>query len=109
MSESLANELFLQIDAIDFPEAANEPVRVTAQRIQASILAAFAKFLANNAGLLPPKDSVLKMLDTAIDLSFTALKRPLLASIIKPAVKAWILQAAGNLYDSIFVPPAVEV
>lgn len=108
VNESLAQELNAQIATIEFPEAANESLLVTGQRIKGNILSVFAKFLANNASLLPSKEIVLKMLEDAIDLAFTAVNRPLIASIIKPAVKAWILEAAGKLYDSILTP-AIEV
>lgn len=80
------------------------------RQIAGSILARFSQFLADNAASLPSKAAVLDMLSKAIDLAFSALNRPLIASLLKPLVKQAILQAAGNLYDSILnTTPTIEV
>lgn len=105
-------ELLIMIDQINLPEASVRDGSlgwmVGTRQLQASILATFTQFLANNMDLLPPKESVLDWLSKAIDAAFTASKKPLLTAMLKPAVKTLILKAAGQLYDSLLTP-AVEV
>lgn len=52
--------------------------------------------------LAPPKEDALAALSAAIDVVFSAIGRPVLASILKPAVKSALLAAADKLYDAVF-------
>lgn len=82
-----------------------------AARMKAGILAKFAEFLGDNLDLLPPKETVLNALDQAVDMAFTALGRPVIARLLKPAVKSVIREAASRMYDSIVdgLDPRTEV
>lgn len=78
--------------------------------VKASVLSNFAQFLGEYRDLLPPKDAVLAALDRAIDKAFAALDRPFIASLLKPAAKRLILDAADKMYESIVNPePRTEV
>ena len=85
-------------------------VNAATARIKASVLSNFAEFLGDYSDLLPPKDAVLAALERAIDKAFDALNRPFIASLLKPAAKRLILDAADKLYESIINPvPRTEV
>lgn len=101
----LQNELIESLESVSVPECANDDgsgVVTATSVLTGQVLARFAAFLAANAGLAPSKEVVLDMLSKAIDAAFIAINRPFIASLLKPIVKAQILTAAGNLYDSIF-------
>jgi hypothetical protein len=110
--DSMEKELVNQLQTINVIEASVEPgvdsESFMVRQIKASVLSRFSSFLANNADLMPSKETVLAMLDRAIDVAFAAMGRPVIANLIKPLVKAQILAIAGNLYDSVFNPPTAE-
>lgn len=87
-------------------QAATSPAAIA--RVKSDILSRFAEFLADYVDLLPPKDAVLEALAKSIDKVFNAIDRPFLTSLLGPAAKRLILDAAGKLYDSI-VTPRTEV
>ena len=70
-----------------------------AQSVASSVLAKFLEFLRDNAGFLPPKETVLSALEKAIDAALIASGRPLLAGLLGPALKRLILEKAGEYYD----------
>lgn len=105
--ESLLVDRLSQIE--DPPEGTQAATSPTAlARIKSDILGRFAEFLADYVELLPPRDAVLEALSKSIDKVFTAVNRPFLTSLLGPAAKRLILDAAGKLYDSI-VSPRTEV
>jgi len=76
--------------------------------IQFRILARVLEFLSANASMLPSKQVLLDSLSKAIDAAFTALNKPLISALLKPAVKAQLLAIVGDFYDKIVKPqPAV--
>ena len=76
--------------------------------IQFRILARVLEFLSANAAMLPSKQVLLDALSKAIDAAFTALNKPLISALLKPAVKAQLLAIVGDFYDKIVTPqPAV--
>jgi len=116
--ESLEAELTTRLASISIAEASStgegDYEAFALRQVKASILSRFSAFLANNADFLPPKETVLAMLDKAIDVAFASIGRPFLVNLLKPVVKQQILRLAGELYDSIFdapteVVPRIEV
>jgi len=111
-SENLVGDLVFRLQSIEVAESATESIAAPAfmtRQIQASVLSKFARFLADNADLMPSKEIVLEALSKAIDLAFTAFGRPVIAKLLKPIVKQQILVAASAMYDSIFNSPRTEV
>jgi hypothetical protein len=110
---NLVSDLTFRLETITLAEAATESIAASifsTRQIQASVLSKFARFLADNADLMPSKEIVLDALSKAIDLAFTALGRPVIANLLKPVVKQQILNAAGAMYDNIFsAEPRTEV
>ena len=119
MSQSLSSELSaqeaelaVQVLSIRLPDVVftgdDSAIGALTTKIKASILSEFAKWLARNSDLLPPKETVLAFLDSAIDRAITAIDLPVWAKLITPVVKKAILIAAEKLYDSL-VNPAPQV
>lgn len=120
MSQADAESQLIErfITDIDLPEPASEggmldglsEMALVAQ-VKGSILAQVAKFLGDNAGLLPDKDAVIAAVNTAVDALLAAAGRPVLTRLIGPAVKKLITQSVESLYDSILnpAPPRTEV
>lgn len=95
-----------------FPEASEMTSAAVSemltQEIQFRILARVLEFLSANAAMLPSKQVLLDALSKAIDAAFTALNKPLISALLKPAVKAQLLAIVGDFYDRIVTPkPAV--
>lgn len=99
VSDQSANLTMLSSDAVS--------AMLTAE-IQFRILARVLEFLSANAAMLPSKQVLLDALSKAIDAAFTALNKPLISALLKPAVKAQLLAIVGDFYDRIVTPkPAV--
>jgi len=75
--------------------------------IQFRILARVLEFLSANSAMLPSKQVLLDSLSKAIDAAFTALNKPLISALLKPAVKAQLLAIVGDFYDKIVKPQPV--
>lgn len=112
-TDNIVSDLKFRLETITLAEAATESISgaiFSRRQIQASVLSKFARFLADNADLMPSKEIVLDALSKAIDLAFTAIGRPVIANLLKPIIKQQILAAAGAIYDSIFsAEPRTEV
>lgn len=110
--DSMQAELISRLSSIEVAEHSVEPGvdsgPFMSRQLVSGIISKFAAFLAANADMMPEKKTVLLMLERAIDAAFTAIGRPILASILKPIVKAQILALASDLYDSVFNPPTTE-
>lgn len=78
------------------------------EELQFRVIEKLMTFLAANASILPSKETLLAALSRAIDAAFLAINKPLIASLLKPIVKARLLEMAGSLYDSI-LNPRIEV
>lgn len=108
---SVVADLQYRFDSIQMaePSDADEATMMLSTRVlQANIMSRVASFLRDHADFAPSRETFLAAVEKAIDLAFTSLNRPFLASLLKPVVKAQVLTAAGALYDSIFTP-AIEV
>lgn len=106
MASELVRELCESFESIGVTSEGFGAVPLTVGQFKASILSRvsdyLSKFLADNPGLIPPRDAVLDAVDAAIHLVFTEINRPLIARLVSPPVKAWARQAVGQLYDSLF-------
>jgi hypothetical protein len=104
MTEQMANSL---VDALGGPlaegEASFTPSAMTA-RVTGSILAAVAKFLAENSDFLPPKEAVLRAVNSAVDMALARLGRPWLTALISVPIKNMIEKAVDSMYDAILNP-----
>lgn len=123
MSENLSvddvtEQLADQIAMISVPEPAissgsigQAAAAMVASQVTGSILSVIARFLADNADLLPPKEAVIAAADKAIDAALAKIGRPILTSLISRSVKAAIAKAVDSIYDAILnpEPPATEV
>jgi hypothetical protein len=108
---SVVADLQYRFDSIEMAEHADgdeTAMALSTRVLQANIMARVAGFLRDHADFAPSRETFLAAVEKAIDLAFTTLNRPFLASLLKPVVKAQVLAAAGALYDSIFTP-AIEV
>lgn len=121
-AQSCESGLFTRLDSIQLhmimPEAAAAMAfntqaafsDILTSELQFRILARVLDFLSTNIASLPSKQVLLDSLSKAIDAAFTAANKPILSAILKPIIKAQILDIVGKLYDRITTPaPVIEV
>jgi hypothetical protein len=99
---------FESIEMAEHADGDEAAMAISTRVLQASIMTRVAGFLRDHADFAPSRETFLAAVEKAIDLAFTSLGRPFIASLLKPVVKAQVLTAAGALYDSIFTP-AIQV
>jgi hypothetical protein len=115
--DDVTEQLTDRISEINVPEPAvagslgQTAAAMVASQVTGSILSVIAKFLADNADLLPPKEAVIAAADKAIDAALAKIDRPLLTSLISRTVKNAIAKAIDSIYDAILnpEPPTTEV
>ena len=118
--DECSNLLTHQLARIDIPAAAmfggegsmaEEAEQSIVSQATGSILSVVAKFLGDNADLLPPKSAVLAAVDKAIDAALILIGRPILTSLISRPIKLMIAKIVESMYDAILNPatPTTEV